>query len=159
MAAPPPDVFWLDEEPLRKAILKGYFAEKDVPLDPEPLIAHLRDLLSGAPGADTVPEVYFFEEDPEETIPAFLRGIDRESPGLANLVAEPLIAAAEDLVSGKRKEIAPNTAVFISSLAGSIAVKADVSEAVAGALLAGFLLAVERLGPRKVRDLVTSSRI
>ncbi len=157
--AGPSDAFWLDEEPLRKAILKGYFAEKDVPLEPEPLIARLRDFLSGEPGADTVPESYAFEDDPDAAVPAFLRGIEREAPGLAGLVAEPILAAAEDLVEGKRKEIAPNTAVFISSLAGSIAVKTDVGEAVAGALLAGFLLAVERLGPARVRSLVRSSRI
>ncbi len=150
---PAPDSFWLDEEALRKTILKGYFGDRIAPLEPAPLIAHLRDLLSGPPGGETDPESYYFEIDPDYSVPAFLRGIEREVPGLAAPIAEPLLAAAEELAEGKRKEIAPNLGMFISSLAGSIAVKVNLDEAVAGALLAGFLIAVARLGPRRARGL------
>ena len=153
MAKPPKDAFWIDEEPLRKTILKGYFGDRTAPLEPEPLIGHLRDLLSGPPGGDTDPESYYFEIDPEFSVPAFLRGVERVAPGVAALIADPILAAAEDLAKGGRKEIAPNLQVFISSLSGSIAVKADISEAEAGALLAGFLIAVARLGPKRSREL------
>ncbi len=157
MAKPPPDAFWLDEDPLRKTVLKGYFGERTAPLEPEPLIAHLRDLLSGPPGGETDPETYYFEIDPEYSVPAFLRGLEREAPGLSALIADPLLAAAEDLAAGRRKEIAPSLLVFLSSLSGSIAVKAEISEAVAGALLAGYLIALARLGPKRSRELYRAS--
>ena len=157
MAKPPPDAFWLDEEPLRKAILKGYFGERTAPLEPEPLIACLRDLLSGPPGGETDPESYYFEIDPDYSVPAFLRGVERRAPGLAALIADPLISAADDLARGGRQELAPNPLVFISSLSGSIAVKAEISEAEAEALLAGFLIAVARLGARRARELYRRS--
>ncbi len=153
MEPPPADALFLDEEPLRKAVLKGYFGDRVAPLEPVPLIAQLRELLSGAPGAPTEPTTYRFEVDPEASIPLFLAGIDAECKGLARLIVEPILSAAEEMASGKRKEIAPNLAVFVSSLAGSIAVKAKLSEAEAGALLAGFLLVVSRLGPSRTKSL------
>ena len=153
MTRPPPDSFWIDEEPLRKSILKGYFGDRVAPLEPEPLLALLRDLLSGPPPADCEPATYRFEDDPETLVPAFLRGIEREEPGLAGLVAEPLLSAAEEMKSGQRSEIAPNVGVFITSIAGSIAVKSEVSEATAAALLGGFLITVARLGPKRTRVL------
>jgi hypothetical protein len=158
MAKEPSDAFYLDEEPLRKAIRKGYFGDRVAPLEPEPLMAHLRDLLSGAAGSEGDPGTYRFEDDPDATIPAFFAGIEAEEPGLAALIAEPLLAAAEEMAAGKRKEIAGNVAVFISGLAGSIAVRApEVKEATAGALLSGILIAIGRLGPRRVRKLYISS--
>ena len=156
MAKEPTDAFYQDEEPLRKAVRKGYFGERVAPLEPEPLMAHLRDLLSGPAGSEGDPGTYRFEDDPEATIPAFFRAIDGEAPGIAALIAEPLLAAAEEMAAGKRKEIAGNLAVFISGLAGSIAVRAEVKESTAAALLSGLLIALGRLGPRRVRRLYAS---
>jgi hypothetical protein len=157
MGKEPSDTFYLDEESLRKAVRKGYFGERVAPLEPEPLMAHLRDLLSGPEGSEGDPGTYRFEDDPDATIPAFFRGIEGEAPGIAALIAEPLLAAAEEMAAGKRKEIAGNLAVFISGLAGSIAVRAEVKEATAAALLSGLLIAIGRLGPKRVRKLYVSS--
>jgi hypothetical protein len=153
MAKTPPDAFYLDEEPLRKTVLKGYFGERAAPLDPEPVMAHLRQLLSGPPGGATDPATYYFELDPERTVVAFLQSVEVEHAGLASLIAEPILAKAEELAAAKRTESSPNLGVFISSLAGSLAVKAEVSEPVAAALLAGFLIAAARLGPARARSL------
>lgn len=153
MAGPPSDAFYIDEEPLRRIVVKGYFGEKTVPMDPVPLIARLRDLLSGPPGGESELSSYFFETDPEGVVPAFLQGIESQTPGISALVAGPILAAAEELARAERREIAPNLAVFISSLAGPAAVKAGIPEAVAAALLAGFLILAGRLGPKRVRKL------
>jgi hypothetical protein len=147
------DAFYLDEEPLRKTVLKGYFGERTAPLEPEPLFAHLRQLLSGPPGGETDPATYYFELEPDITVPVFFRSVEVEQPGLAALIAEPLLSAADERAAGRRSEIAPNVTMFISSLAGPIALKAEISESVAAALLAGFLIAVARLGPSRSRSL------
>jgi len=147
------DAFSLDEESLRKTILKSYFGERTAPLEPEPLMAHLRQLLSGPPGGETQPATYYFEVEPEVTVPVFFRSVEVERPGLAALIAEPLLAAAEERAAGRRSEVAPNLSMFISALAGPLALKADISESVAAALLAGFLIAVARLGPSGARSL------
>jgi hypothetical protein len=157
MGRPPADAFWIDEDPIRKSILKGYFGERTAPLEPEPLMAQLRDLLSGAPGGETDPSCYYFEIDPDYSVPAFLRGIERIAPGLAALIVDPLLVPAEEVAAGSRTEIASNLGVLVSSLAGSISVKADVNEATAGALLGGFLIVLSRLGPRRTRELVRRS--
>jgi hypothetical protein len=157
VASEAPDSFWIDEEPLRKAIVKGHFGDRKMPLEPLPLIVPLRDLLSGPAGGPTVAESYFFETDPDRVVPAFFRGLEKAKPGLASLIAEPLLAAADDFVIGKRREIAPSPGVFVSGLAGSIAVKAEESEAAAAALLAGLLIAIARLGPKRVRALYRQS--
>jgi hypothetical protein len=149
----PADAIWMDEAPLRKAVVKGYFGEKMVPMEPEPLIARLRDLLSGPAGGDCVPGTYFFETAPERLLPEFLAGLEAEKPGLAALVAKPILAAAAEVAEGRRGEIAPNLGAFISSLAGPMAVKARIAETTAAALLAGVLIAVSRLGVSRVQKL------
>ncbi len=146
----PTDTFYLDDEPLRKAILKGYFGDRVAPLEPEPLMAHLRDLLSGPPPGECEEEDYYFELDPEFSIPAFFRGLEEERPGLSSLLFEPLFSAVDD---EHRESNVSNWTVLVSSLAGSVAVKAKISEALGGALLGGLLIAIARLGPRKVRRL------
>ncbi len=156
MEPTPSDALSLDEEPLRAAVLKGYFGDRVAPLEPVPLLAHLRELLSGPPGGPTEPSTYRFEVDPEAMVPVFLAGIEAERKGLARLIVDPILSAAEQIASGKRGEIAPNLAVFVSSLAGAIAVKAKVNEAEAGALAAGFLLVVSRLGPSRTKRVLAS---
>ena len=149
----PADAFYLDEEPLRKTILRAYFGKSAVPLDPEPLIAHLRDLLSGPEGADSEPATYLFEVRPEAIVPAFLRALEGERQGLAAAVAEPLLDAGDRRVKEKKLDEWANAAMLVGSMAGSVAVKHNIDEPTAAALLAGFLLAIARLGPKQARAL------
>jgi hypothetical protein len=138
--------FPIDEEPLRDAVLKAYHENRGAAGAPRALLAAVRQFLSGAPGGDSVPGRYWFEEDPRASVASYLDDLDGAAPDLAALVMEPLLAALDKGEKQRSRELAPNLPVFVKSLAGSIAVKTGLDETLTGSALAAAILGLARAG-------------
>ena len=59
---------------------------------------------------------------------------------------EPLLAQARKTLAKRQDEIAPNLSVYVSSLAGAVAVKAELDETLACGLVSAAILSVSRVG-------------
>ncbi len=141
-----PTGFPVDEQPLRQYILKAYHEARGRSEKCRLAVDATRQFLSGPPGGDAVPGRYWFQDDPEASIKSFLIDLDRADKRLARSVLQPLLTAVGKMGKEKRARLAPNLAVYVSSLSGSCAVKASVDEAVASAVVSAAILGLSRLG-------------
>jgi hypothetical protein len=137
--------FPLDEIPLREWILRAYHEKRRESERSRLVIDAVRQFLSGPPGGETVPGLYWFEEQPEGSVTSFRQDLERVAPWLAELVFRPIIAGVRERASSLEEPF-PNPAVSVASLAGSVAVKGDLDETVACAVVAAAVIGVARLG-------------
>jgi hypothetical protein len=138
--------FPLDEIPLRQEILKAYHSERKKGGTHRRVLDAIRQLLSGAPGGESFLGNYWFEVDPAASARSFVTDLDKAAPGLATAVLGPVLAAARRREKENRREIAPSVHLLVSSLAGAVAVKSDLGEPLAGAVVAAAFIAVARAG-------------
>ena len=139
--------FEVDEQPLRDYILKAYHDARPASEKNRLAIDATRQFLSGPPGGEAALGRYWFQEDPEASIKSFLEDLDRVDKNLARSVLQPLLAAMDKMARKKKKStLAPNLSVYVSSLSGSCAVKADLEETVASAVVSAAILGLSRLG-------------
>lgn len=138
--------FHVDEVPLRDFVLKAYVEARERSKDCRMTVDAIRQFLSGPPGGETIPNRYWFEEDAPGSIQSYREDLERVHPQFAKSVFEPLLVAVEEMEQTKRMEVAPNLTVYVSSLAGACAVRAEIDETVAGAAVAAALLGLARLG-------------
>ena len=139
--------FAVDEEPLREAVLRAYHDHRRAKGARKKVLDAVRQFLSGAPGGASVPGRYWFEEDPSASAASFVEDLDGAAPGLARQVLEPLLAAASKMEKRRQRQLVPNIPVLVSSLAGAVAVRTGLDEAVAGAALSSAILGLSRAGP------------
>jgi hypothetical protein len=140
-----PRVFSVDEELLREAVLKAYHEERRGDETTRRALAAVRLFLSGAPGARTA-EGYWFLEDPPASSRSLVVDMEKTRPVLSRHVLEPILFHCDSVAAQGRKEIADNLAVYLSSLAGAVAVKAELGEALACGLIASVLIGVAFVG-------------
>ncbi len=139
--------FEVDEQPLRDYILKAYHDARPASEKNRLAIDATRQFLSGPPGGEAALGRYWFQEDPEASIKSFLEDLERVDENLARSVLQPLLAAMDEMARKKKKStLAPNLSVYVSSLSGSCAVKADLDETVASAVVSAAILGLSRLG-------------
>ncbi len=139
--------FAVDEQPLRDYILKAYHDARPASEKNRLAIDATRQFLSGPPGGEAALGLYWFQEDPEASIKSFLEDLDRVDENLARSVLQPLLAATDEMAREKKKStFAPNLSVYVSSLSGSCAVKAELDETVASAVVSAAILGLARLG-------------
>ncbi len=140
--------FEVDEQPLRDYILKAYHDARPASEKNRLAIDATRQFLSGPPGGEAALGRYWFQEDPEASIKSFLEDLERVDENLARSVLQPLLAAMDEMARKKKKKstLAPNLSVYVSSLSGSCAVKADLDETVASAVVSAAILGLSRLG-------------
>ncbi len=138
--------FPVDEQPLRDCILKAYHEDRDRSKKCRQAVDSVRQFLSGPPGGEPAPERYWFQESPEASIKSFLVDLDRADQNFVRSVFEPLMTAVGEMEREKRRSLARNLPVYVSSLSGSSAVKANVDETVASAVVAAAILGLSRLG-------------
>ena len=138
--------FRVDEQPLRDFILKAYHDERPASEKSRLAIDAVRQFLSGPPGGEAGLGRYWFEEDPQACIKSLLEDLDRVDENLARSVLQPLFSALEEMTRERRSKLAPNLPVYVASLAGSCAVKADLDETVASAVVSAVILGLARLG-------------
>ena len=142
--------FAVDEQPLRDYILKAYHDARPGSEKNRLAIDATRQFLSGPPGGEAALGRYWFQEDPEASIKSFLEDLERVDENLARSVLQPLLAAMDEMARKKKKKkkstLAPNLSVYVSSLSGSCAVKADLDETVASAVVSAAILGLSRLG-------------
>ncbi len=138
--------FAVDEEALREFVLKAYHEARDTSERARLGCDAVRQFLSGPPGGRTVPERYWFEENPEASIESFFDDLERTDPQLPAAVFGPLVQAVEDMEAQSASSLAPNLSVYVASLAGSCAVKAEIDEAIAAAIVCAAILGLSRLG-------------
>jgi hypothetical protein len=138
--------FTVDEEPLRQWVLKAYHEKRSGSEAARRALHAVRQLLSGAPGGESVTGRYWFEEDPFASARSFVEDLELASPGLARLTFEPLLEAMSQAASKGSSGIAPNVPVYISSLAGAMAVKSGLDELIANAVLSAAVLGLSRAG-------------
>ena len=150
----------LDEEPLREWVLKAYHEKALESEEHAQLLDAVRLLLSGATSRYSSLS-YYFEADPESSLGSFARQINGVSDGLATALLEPIeLGADKSGLAGTVTEnqngasgatSAPNLSLYVSSLAGPIAMRRGIDETVVCSLLSTVLLAVSRLGIDRVR--------
>ena len=138
--------FTVDEQPLRDYVLKAYHEGRSSSEKNRLAIDATRQFLSGPPGGEASLSRYWFQEDPEASIKSFLEDLDRVDDNLARSVMQPLLSAVDEMEREKRSTLAPNLAVYVSSLSGSCAVKSDIDETVASAVVSAAILGLARLG-------------
>jgi hypothetical protein len=138
--------FRLDEEPLRASVLKAYHEKRGTSLKAKRTLDAIRQFLSGPPGGEPAGGRYWFEESPAASIRSYIEDLDRAEPGLSGAVLDPLLSAVAQMESAGAAEIAPNVPMYISSLAGAIAVKRRIDETLATAALAAALIGLGRVG-------------
>ncbi len=136
----------VDEQTLRDLVLKAYHEARARSHKGRLGVDSVRQFLAGAPGGETVPGNYWFEQDPDASLDSFLSDLDRTSPALVASVFEPLLQTVRELEAAGRSELAPNPNVYVSSLSGSCAVKADLDETVAAGIVAATIIGLARLG-------------
>jgi hypothetical protein len=139
--------FAVDEEPLREAVLKAYHAKRSAGGTAKRVLDAVRQFLSGAPGGESVPGRYWFEEDPPASTASFVEDLDGAAPGLARQVLEPLLAAVARMEKKGARELVPNVPVLVSSLSGAVSVKTGLDETLSGAALSAAILGLSRVGP------------
>lgn len=143
---PSADGFNVDEQPLRDYVLKAYHDARPTSDKNRLAIDAVRQFLSGPPGGEAGLGRYWFEENPEACIKSLLEDLDRVDENLARSVLQPLLAALDEMARERRTTLAPNVPVYVSSLSGSCAVKADLDETVASAVVSAVILGLSRLG-------------
>ena len=151
----------LDEEPLREWVLKAYHEKASESEEHAQLLDAVRLLLSGATSRYSSIS-YYFEGDPESSLSSFARQINEVSDDLAAALLEPIELGAGkiDPANAVQKNqngaagaaSAPNLSLYVSSLAGPIAMRRGIDETVVCSLLSTVLLAVSRLGINRVRE-------
>ena len=151
----------LDEEPLREWVLKAYHEKALESEEHAQLLDAVRLLLSGATSRYSSLS-YYFEGDPKTSLASFARHINEVSDDLAAALLEPIELGAGKTEPGdvaKEKQngaagaaAAPNLSLYVSSLAGPIAMRRGIDETVVCSLLSAVLLAVSRLGIKRVRE-------
>ncbi len=146
VAGGPSAGFHVDEEPLRAAVLKAYHSKRKEPGKSKRALDAVRQLLSGAPGGESILDRYWFEEDPPASVRSFVDDLEKTAPGLARAVIDPLLGAVKKMEEAGRREIAPNVAVYVSSLAGPLALKHGLDEAIATGAISAAVVALSRLG-------------
>jgi hypothetical protein len=150
--------FIVDEEPLRAAVLKAYHAKRKEAGRSKRALDAVRQLLSGAPGGESILDRYWFEEDPPASIRSFAEDLEKTARGLAQGVFEPLLGAVRKMEEAAKREVAPNVAVYVSSLAGPLALKHEIDEAVAASVLSAALIALSRLGRGPFEEALAESQ-
>ena len=161
MAALGPELrggFSMDEEPLRQVVLKAYHENKGSQGKPKRALDAMRQFLSGAPGGETVLQRYWFEEDPQASARSFVADLEKAATGLSRSVLDPLIAAAAQMEATKSRELAPNVSVYVSSLAGAVALRAGIDETLACALLSAAILGLSRVGRKPFEAALAAQR-
>ncbi len=151
----------LDEEPLREWVLKAYHEKALESEEHAQLLDAVRLLLSGATSRYNSIS-YYFEGDPESSLGSFARQINEVSEDLAAALLEPIELGAgksnspntvtENQNGAAGADSAPNLSLYVSSLAGPIAMRRGIDETVICSLLSTVLLAVSRLGINRVRE-------
>lgn len=144
----------IDEAPLREWILRAYQDSGETAGEAARILAAVRTFLSGVPGAPTELATYKFEESPTESIREFVLDMEAVHRGLSRKVFSPLLAAAGQQGMFRDAQSPPNLSLYVSSLAGSLAVKSGIDETQACALLASALLAIVRLGNDDVESAI-----
>ena len=96
--------------------------------------------------SETAAGHYWFEDSPAASIKSFLVDLDRSNPNLVVSVFQPLLAAVDEIYEEKKSTLAPNLSVYVSSLAGSCAVKSQLTETVASGVIAAAIIGLSRLG-------------
>ena len=137
----------VDEGTLRGWVLKAYQENRGSDGITKRVLDAIRQFLSGAPGGMQAGTSYWFEEDPPASIASFIEDLERASPGLARRTFEPLLEQVSKNLAAGQENLAENMTVFVSALAGALAVKVDLEEDLACALLSAAILGVHRLGP------------
>ena len=140
------DGFPVDEQPLRESVLKAYHEGREESEQARWAVDGVRQFLSGAPGGETAAGHYWFEDSPAASIKSFLVDLDRSNPNLVVSVFQPLLAAVDEIYEEKKSTVAPNLSVYVSSLAGSCAVKSQLTETVASGVIAAAIIGLSRLG-------------
>lgn len=152
-----PSRFPLDETPLREHVLRTYHERRDRPEPASQILSAIRQFLSGPPGGETIPDIYWFEEDPDFSIADFLTSLESVGAGLASQTFEPLLEAIEEREKLSAKDFVPNLSVYVSSMAGALAVKARLDETLACGLIAAALIGISRLGTTPFRILLPAA--
>ena len=151
----------LDEEPLREWVLQAYHEKASESEEHAQLLDAVRLLLSGATSRYSSIS-YYFEGNPESSLGSFARQINEVSDELAAALLEPIELGAgkidpanavkENQNGAASAASAPNLSLYVSSLAGPIAMRRGIDETVVCSLLSTVLLAVSRLGINRVRE-------
>lgn len=135
----------MNEELLRECVLKAYHENRDSGKEGKRALDSMRQLLSGAPGS-TVGHGYWFEQDPPSSVRSFVVDLEAAMGGLAALVVDPVLAQFAKARRAGVTELAPNLAVFVSSVGGAVAVKAELDEALACGLVAAATIGISIAG-------------
>jgi len=141
-----PQPFRIDEQYLRDQVLRAYHENREAGDKSAKVLAAIRQFLSGAPGAAGARR-YWFEEDPPASIASFAEDLELTEAGLARLVLQPLLEQAQSASLSSRRELVDNLAVYVSSQAGAVAVKARLDETLAAGLVAAAIIGIHRTGP------------
>lgn len=144
--------FSVDEAPLRDWILKAYQDNRGSTGKLKRALDAVRQFLSGAPGGQSGVARYWFEEDAPASVASFVEDLDRAEPGLARSAFEPLVAAVKDIDESGSGKLAPNLSVYVSSLAGSIAVKTGLDETLACSVISAAILGLSRCGTKPFEE-------
>jgi len=137
--------FPINEEPVRQWVLRAYHSHRGQAGPPGLVLAAMRQFLSGAPGSDFASDRYWFEEDPAGSVASFVEDLDRAEPNLAQAVIEPLLSSLRHRREQGEPEIADNLSVYVSNLAGAVAVKASLDETLACGAISAAIIALSRL--------------
>jgi len=148
--------FPVDETPLRDWVLKAYQERRGLTGKPKRALDAVRQFLSGAPGGQTVVDRYWFEEDPPASVASLVEDLEKAEPGLARSAFEPLVAAVKDIEEERSGELAPNLSVYVSSLAGSLAVKTGLDETLACSVISAAIIGLSRLGRKPFEESLES---
>jgi hypothetical protein len=143
---PQPNQFQVNEDMLQQHILKAHHEKRDVGKPSKKALDAVRQFLSGAPGGPNVPTHYWFEKDPPASLASFVGDLEKVSAGLPRVLFEPVIAQAKKVSKEGGHELASNLALYVTSQAGAVAVKAQLDETVASSLVSTVVLALARLG-------------
>jgi len=138
--------FTIDEAPLRQWVLKAYQENRRLSGTPKRALDAIRQFLSGAPGGESLVSRYWFEEDPPASCRSFVEDLEKTSPGLGRAVFSPLLAAVKSMEARNDSALAPNTSVYVSGLAGPLAIKAGIDETLACAVISAAILGLSRIG-------------
>jgi hypothetical protein len=148
--APRKGGFGIEEEPLRQWILKAYHDRRGGGQSDREILDAIRQFLSGPAGGPSVPGQYFFEVKPEKSVWRFVGSLESTVKGLSGMVFAPLLGAMEEKERRRQAAIAPNLSLYVSSIAGPIAVRSKLDETLTCALVAAGLLGLARLGKSEI---------
>ncbi len=138
--------FAIDEAPLRQWILKAYSENRKLVGAPKRTLDAIRQLLSGAPGGASLVARYWFEEDPPASAKSFVEDLERAAVGLSRAVLDPLLGAFRQMEARNGRDLAPSLTVFVSSLAGPVALKGGIDELLASAAISAAIIGLARAG-------------